>query len=145
MAPITIKSLLEGKNFLCSFIAPSIKEAHCYDAWKYVARHFANGRFQIKCVYFNQSYSKVAHVDPFRINISIAAIYILTVSILDVSNAFQNRIFPIHELFCVSSPPYYIYQFEISCCNVPLNQYDVPFFLQLMNEIQEISIWMTME
>ena len=60
----------------------------------------------------------------------------LTASILDVSNAFQNTNVPIHEIFCVSPPPYYLDWFERSYPNVPLNRYDGPFCLQCMNGIQ---------
>ena len=56
--------------------------------------------------------------------------------ILDVSNAFQNTIFPIHERFCVIPPPYYLDCFEISYPNVPLNRDDGSFFPQYMNIIQ---------
>ena len=42
--PIPIKSLPEGKKkVLCSLIDSSIKEVDCSDAWKFVARHCANG------------------------------------------------------------------------------------------------------
>ena len=51
-APIPIKSLPKGKKFLRSLIAPSIKEGDCYDAWKFVARHCANGSYQIKGIAF---------------------------------------------------------------------------------------------
>ena len=51
----------------------------------------------------------------------------LTVRILYVSNAFQNTNFTIHEILCVSPPPYYLDYFERSYPNVPLNQDDVPF------------------
>ena len=47
-APIPIKSLPEGKKVLRSLIAPSIKEGDCSDAWKFVARHCANGISHIK-------------------------------------------------------------------------------------------------
>ena len=60
----------------------------------------------------------------------------LTASILDVSNAFQNKNFPIHEIVCFSPPPYYINWFEISYANVPLNRDDGPFCLHCMNGIQ---------
>ena len=66
----------------------------------------------------------------------------LTVSTDDVlsttnnDNAFQNKNVPIHEIFCVSPPPYYLDWFERSYPNVPLNRYDDPFFLQCMNVIQ---------
>ena len=85
--PIPIKSLPEGTEVLRSIIAPSIKEGDCSDAWKFVARHCANGGSQIKGIYFDQSYSPVAHADSFRINIAIAYMHGLTAIILDVSNA----------------------------------------------------------
>ena len=62
--------------------------------------------------------------------------YRLTVSILDVSNGFQNTNVTIHERVCVSPTPYYLDWFEISYPNAPLNRYDGPFCLQCMNGIQ---------
>ena len=58
-----MKFLPEGTKFLRSIIAPSIKEGDCSDAWKFVARHCANGSSQIKGIDFYQSYSPVAHSD----------------------------------------------------------------------------------
>ena len=60
----------------------------------------------------------------------------LTVSILDVSNTFQNTKFPIHEIFCISPTPYYLYWFLRYYSNVRLNLYYGPFFLQCINGIQ---------
>ena len=60
----------------------------------------------------------------------------LTASILDISDSFQNTNVPIHEIFCVSPPPYYLDLFERSYPNVPINRYDGPFFIQCMNVIQ---------
>ena len=62
--------------------------------------------------------------------------YGLTVSILDVSNSFQNTNFPIHKRVCVIPPPYYLDWFEKYHPNVPLNEYDDPFCLHCMNVIQ---------
>ena len=53
-APIPIKSLPEGTKVLRSLIAPSIKEFDCSDAWKFVARHCANGSSHIKGIDFDQ-------------------------------------------------------------------------------------------
>ena len=78
----------------------------------------------------------MAHSDSFRINISIAAIYKLTDSIFYVSNAFHNKLFPIHERVCVNPPTYYLDWFEISYPNVPLNLDEGTFFLQRINGIQ---------
>ena len=63
----------------------------------------------------------MAHAESFRINISIVAMHRLTAGILDFSNAFHNTNVPIHEIVCVSPPPYYIDLFEVSYPNVPLN------------------------
>ena len=73
--PSPIKSIPKGKNDLRSLIAPSIKEGDCSDAWKFVARHCANGSSQIKGIDFDKSYSPVAHADYFRINIAIASMH----------------------------------------------------------------------
>ena len=76
-----------------------VKEGDCSDAWKFVARHCANVSSQIKDIDFDQSYIPVAHADSFRINITIAYMHRLTVSILDVSNLFHNTNVSIHEEF----------------------------------------------
>ena len=60
----------------------------------------------------------------------------LAARILDVSNALQNTNFIIHERVFVSPPPYYLYWFEISYPNVPLDLYYGPFCLQFMDVIQ---------
>ena len=81
----------------------------------------------------------MAHADSLRINIDIAATHSLTVRILEVSNAFKNTIFTIHERVCVNQPPYYIDWFEIYYPNFPLNRDDGPFCIQCMNGIQGIK------
>ena len=98
-AHIPIKYLPEVTKFLSSLIAPCIKKGGFYDAGKFFARPCENESSQIKGIYFDQSYIPVTHADSFRINIDIASIHILTARILDVSNAFQNTNFPIHERF----------------------------------------------
>ena len=52
--PIPIKSLPGGTKVLRSLIAPIIKEGDCSDAWKFVARHCANGSSHIKGIDFDQ-------------------------------------------------------------------------------------------
>ena len=61
--PMPIKSLPEVTKVLCSLIAPSGREGDCFDAWKCVSRHFENGIFHIKGIYFDKSYIPVAHAD----------------------------------------------------------------------------------
>ena len=70
----------------------------------------------------------MAHADLFRINIDIASMHRITARILDVSNAFQNTNVPIHEIFCVSPPPYYLNWFERSYPNIPINLDNSRFF-----------------
>ena len=60
----------------------------------------------------------------------------LTARILDISNTFQNKNVHIHEIVCVSPPPYYFDWFERSYTNVPLNRDDGKICLQCMNGIQ---------
>ena len=79
----------------------------------------------------------MSYADSFRINITIAYMHRVTASILDDSNAFQNKNVPIHERVCVSPPPYYLEWFKRSYPNVPLNCDDGLFCLQYMNGIQE--------
>ena len=78
----------------------------------------------------------MTNADSFRINIADAAIHRLTSMVLDVSHSLHNTNVPIHEIFCVIPPPYYLDCFERSYPNFPLNQYEGPFFLQRMNVIQ---------
>ena len=90
-APIPIKSLLEGTKFLRSLIATRIKECDCYDAWKFGARHCANGSSKIQGIDFDQSYSTVAHADSFRINIAIT--YMHTVCLGKAYLCFSTLLF----------------------------------------------------
>ena len=119
--PIPIKYTPEGTKILHSLIYPSIKEGECSDEWKFVALHFENRISHIQGIVFDQYYIPGSHVNSFIIKISIVAIHRLTASILYASNAFQNNFFLIYERLCVRPPPYYIYWFEISYPNVPLN------------------------
>ena len=77
----------------------------------------------------------MAHSDSFRINIAIAAMNILSYSILYVSNEFQITNVSIHERVCVSTPPYYLDWVETSPPKFSLNKDDGPFFLLGANGI----------
>ena len=113
-----------------------LQGGECSDAWKKFALHCANGSSHIKGIYFDHLYSPVAHDDSFRINISITYMHRLTASILDISNAFQNKNVPISERVCASPPPYYLEWSEQCYPNVPLNQDGGTFCLKSMNGIQ---------
>ena len=78
----------------------------------------------------------MANDDSLRTKIAISDMHRLTYGILDVSNAFQNKKFPIHYRIFFSPPPYNINWFEISYPNVSLNRDDGPFFPPCMNGIQ---------
>ena len=60
----------------------------------------------------------------------------LTASILDVSNAFQNKNLLIYERLCVITPPFYIDWFEKSYPNVTLNRNYGTCCILCMNVIQ---------
>ena len=89
-APIPINPPPKGTKVIRSPVTTSIKEGDCCDACKFVARQFSNGSYQNKGIYIDQSYSPVAHADSFRINIAIAAMHIITSSILYVSKWGQG-------------------------------------------------------
>ena len=139
LAPIPIKSLPEGRKVLHSLICTIIMEGECSDASNFVAHHYVNGSYHIKVNDFDNSYSPVAHDDPFIINIAIAAMNILTSRFLDFINAFQNNNVPINERICVSPLTYYLDWFKRYYPNVPLNWYYGSFFLQCMNVIQGVK------
>ena len=66
-----------------SLIASGIKDGACYDAWEFVSRHCANGKFQIQGIGFYQYYSPGGNKNSSQINIDIADIHRLTDIILD--------------------------------------------------------------
>ena len=134
--PIPIKSLPEGTKVLHSLIDTSIKKGDCYDACIFVSHHYANRSYHIQVIGFYKSYSPVEHADSLIINISIADMHRITTIIFDVSNAFQNKNFPIHERFYVIPPTCYLDWFEISYSNAPLDRYESPFLIQCKNGIQ---------
>ena len=140
MDPIPIKSLYEGTKVLCSLIDTIIKKGDCFDAWEFVAHNCANGSFQIQGINFDQYYIPDSYDDSFRINIAIVDTNIVTASILDVSNAFQNTNVTIHERVCVGKPPFYLDCFERPYPNVTLNRYEGPFFLQCTSGIQRTKL-----
>ena len=79
----------------------------------------------------------MVHADSFRINIFIADMHRLTARILDASNVFRNTNVPIHERVCIIPPPYYLYWFESSYPNVPINLDYGPFVLDVQIEFRE--------
>ena len=106
-----------------------MKEGNCSDAWKSFACHCVNVSSIIQGIDFYQSYSPVTHFDYFTINVAIADMHRPTVRCLCVIDTFYNTNSPIHEIFDVSPPPYYMDWFEKYFPIVPLNRHDSPFSL----------------
>ena len=135
--PTPIKYLPDRTKILHSLIDPIIKEDECSDACIFVSHHYANRSSQIQSIYFDNSYSPLAHADSFRMNIFIADMHKLTDRILDSSNTFRNKNVPIHEIVCVSPPPYYIDWFEKCYPNATLNRNKVHFVFNSRMEFRE--------
>ena len=111
---ILVKPLPDGTKVLCYLIDTVINKGYCSDACKLISFQCANGSYQIHIVEFYQSYIPVSYSDSFRINIDIANMHRLTVRMMGESNALHNTNTLIHEIVCVSPPPYYLYCFEKS-------------------------------
>jgi hypothetical protein len=112
-APILRLLVPHDKAILRPRIACKVKDTsipHQYDLY---ARTCADGSTQKEFVDFQDSYSPVASIDSIRILLNIAASSRLIVSILDISNAFQNSyIFDASERVYLSLPPLYLDWFQ---------------------------------
>jgi hypothetical protein len=108
-APLLRTSVPAGKSILRPRIACRVKDTtinHQYDLY---ARTCADGSTQRESIDFTDSYSPVASIDSIRLLLNLAASQGLLVSILDISNAFQNSIiFDPSERVYMSLPPLYL-------------------------------------
>jgi hypothetical protein len=108
-APLLRTSVPAGKTILHPRIACQVKDttiAHQYDLY---ARTCADGSTQRKSINFTDSYPPVASIDSIRLLLNLAASQGLLVSVLDISNAFQNSIiFNPDECVYISLPPLYL-------------------------------------
>jgi hypothetical protein len=108
-APILRSSVPSNKTVLRPRVACRVKDTsipHQYDLY---ARTCADGSKQKENIDFIDSYSPVASIDSLRILLNLAASEGLLISILDISNAFQNSIiFDATERVFISLPPLYL-------------------------------------
>jgi hypothetical protein len=108
-APILLSSVPSNKTILRPRIACRVKDTsipHQYDLY---ARTCADGSTQKENIDFTDSYSPVASVNSLRHLLNLAASEGLLISIMDISNAFQNSIiFDATERVYISLPPLYL-------------------------------------
>ncbi len=108
-APILRSSVPQNKSILRPWVACKVKDTsipHQYDLY---ARTCVDGSTQKENIDYTDSYSPVGSIDSVRILLSIAAYSGLLISIMDISNAFQNSIiFDATERVYISLPPLYL-------------------------------------
>jgi hypothetical protein len=108
-APLLCSDVPPNKSILRPRIACGVKDtstAHHYDLY---ACTCADGSTQKEFVDFTDSCSPVASIKSIRVLLNIAASSNLLVSVLDISNAFQNSInFDASESVFISLPPLYL-------------------------------------
>ena len=108
-APILRSLVPSNKTILRPCIACRVKDTsipHQYDLY---ARTCVDGSTQREHIDFQDSYSPVASIDGIRMLLNLAASEQLLLSIMDISNAFQNSIiFDASERVYLSLPPLYL-------------------------------------
>jgi hypothetical protein len=108
-APILRSLVPSNKTILRPCIACRVKDTsipHQYDLY---ARTCVDGSTQREHIDFQDSYSPVASIDGIRMLLNLAASEQLLLSIMDISNAFQNSIiFDASEHVYLSLPPLYL-------------------------------------
>ena len=108
-APILRSSVPPMKTILRPRIACKVKDTQIPHQYDLYARTCADGSTQKEHIDFTDSYSPVGSIDSLRILLNIAAATGLLISILDISNAFQNSIiFDASERVYLSLPPLYL-------------------------------------
>jgi hypothetical protein len=108
-APILHSSVPSGKSILRPCIACRVKDTSTANQYDLYARCCADGSTQRENVDFMDSYSPVTSIDSIRVLLQIAASNRLLISIMDISNAFQNSIvFDASERVYLSLPPLYL-------------------------------------
>jgi hypothetical protein len=112
-APMLRSNVPSHKTILHPRISCRVKDTstpHQYDLY---ARTCADGSVQQEYIDFTDSYSPVASIESIRVLLNLAASNGLLVSILDISNAFQNSIiFDDSEHVYMSLPPLYLEWFK---------------------------------
>jgi len=108
-APMLRTSVPAGKSILRPRIACRVKDTSTANQYDLYARTCADGSTQKESVDFTDSYSPVASIDSIRLLLNLAASLGLLISVLDISNAFQNSIiFDPSERVYLSLPPLYL-------------------------------------
>jgi len=86
-----------------------VKDTSIKNQYDLYARTCADGSTQKENIDFQDSYSPVGSIDSIRILLNLAASAGLLISIMDISNAFQNSIiFDASERVYISLPPLYM-------------------------------------
>jgi len=112
-APILRSSVPSHKTVLRPRVVCKVKDTSLPHQYDLCARTCADGSTQRENVDFTDSYSPVASIDSLRLLQNLAASENLLISILDISNAFQNSIvFDATERVYLSLPPLYLEWFR---------------------------------
>ncbi len=121
-APILRSLVPSNKTILRPRIACKVKDTSIPNQYDLYARTCADGSTQREHIDFTDSYSPVASIDSLRLLLNLAASEGLLISIMDISNAFQNSIiFDATERVYLSLPPLYLDWFRQQWPN-----YDLP-------------------
>jgi len=108
-APLLRTSVPPNKTILRPRIACKVKDTPTPNQYDLYARTCADGSTQKEHIDFIDTYSPVGSIDSIRILLNLAASAGLLISIMDISNAFQNSIiFDAAERVYISLPPLYL-------------------------------------
>jgi len=112
-APLLRSSVPSHKTILRPRVVCKVKDTSLPNQYDLYARTCADGSTQRENIDFQDSYSPVASIDSLRLLLNLAATENLLISILDISNAFQNSIiFDATERVYLSLPPLYLEWFR---------------------------------
>jgi hypothetical protein len=108
-APILRSSIPAHKMVLRPRVTCKVKDTLVPNQYDLYARTCADGSTQRENIDFTDSYSLVASIDSICLLLNLAASKGLLISIMDISNAFQNSIiFDATERVYLSLPPLYL-------------------------------------
>jgi len=108
-APLLRSSVPAHKTILRPRVVLKVKDTSVPNQYDLYARTCADGSTQRENIDFTDSYSPVASIDSLRLLLNLAASEGLLISIIDISNAFQNSIiFDATERVFLSLPPLYL-------------------------------------
>jgi hypothetical protein len=108
-APILRSSIPSHKSLLRPRISFHVKDTTTPNAYELQGRTCANGSNMKQFIDFTDSYSPVGPIDSLCLILALSASLCLTLHVLDISNAFQNRvIFNLDERVYLSLPLFYL-------------------------------------